>query len=995
MPFPIRQVTSPSTQKSPANVDREAADLRCVRSLREIPKSRFATRACLTAIQPRRPRPFIFSHIEVYKMVESIATELREAGVRPQTICAFILPNSVEAIVYFLALQWIGAIAVPIGPSIDGAILTTVLNEVSALTVVTPFVDEDERVDDQQYQMVHEVCLEFDIVHWMIARSTNKGVYLDMCGRRASEHPAWAGGAADFKFDPADTSYFLPSPHNMHQLMVPTSHGRAAEAISEFASCYDLTEQLSSLLILPLHNIHGLMSALVSMSSGGNTVITDTNTLDSEAIIKHVSSLHINWFVSDPNTLISLVDKMLSGNQSSAKSLEAISFIRCVDGTLGGGTLEKLQQIIGAPVLQSYGTIETCGFVSTNKREDKELGTCGKPIGAVEVVIFDSDFKSLAATSAEGWVAVRGGHVQVSNDTDSSVENEALVEHGGLTYFLTGDEGFVNEEGYLTITNLRSSSSASLGEQLQERIEERERELARKLEKAEQQRERMEIEAREMQQEAEREAERLREAEAILTAENDAQKSLSEESVTENEEQSSSTSTSEESDGSEEVKEASGEDVGSSMAEAFSTSEKVESEAQHTTEEFRVNMSDDDWIRSDLDNEESTSVATSLGGSTTDAKTSGRSRSQFTRESETTGLSKATTRSKTTNTGTKHGESESSLAVSVRHGISTTDGSSTSSVEESTHHTADTAGESVLESSGSSVAISTTSSFVKDSDGTSQLSTSVTEDRTSAATSRLNEKDLQLLQTIMDRLETIEENQKRLEEDIEKAHRSEMDKLRDLIEQVHVSRQAEVESAAASAAVAAAAATAPAKPDVEIEGLKKAVESAVASAESSSRDTAAAAKAAKEAATAAKAAATAHMDFIKKGSEKESMNENAVEKKMLISLEEVEEAIRVHPSIQKARAFGRPDMRFGAEVFCVVSLKVGARVSEAWLKLHAQSVLPAPYVPKVFFYKEDLEEDEDREKLASDSSMKRVSDVSGFSSKKMIKSPAWSPQAIS
>jgi acyl-CoA synthetase (AMP-forming)/AMP-acid ligase II len=86
-------------------------------TLRELPKSLYATKLAVTTYPSTRgARKAVFNHIEVFKNVETVANRLRESGVRPGTVCASALPNSYEAVVYFFALQWIGAIAAPSRP---------------------------------------------------------------------------------------------------------------------------------------------------------------------------------------------------------------------------------------------------------------------------------------------------------------------------------------------------------------------------------------------------------------------------------------------------------------------------------------------------------------------------------------------------------------------------------------------------------------------------------------------------------------------------------------------------------------------------------------------------------------------------------------------------------------------------------------------------------------------------------------------------------------
>ena len=114
-------------------------------------------------------------------------------------------------------------------------------------------------------------------------------------------------------------------------------------------------------------------------------------------------------------------------------------------------------------------------------------------------------------------------------------------------------------------------------------------------------------------------------------------------------------------------------------------------------------------------------------------------------------------------------------------------------------------------------------------------------------------------------------------------------------------------------------------------------------------------------------------------------------KTSVVLLNEVENAIQSHPSIDIARAFRRPDRKHGWDVYCVVRLKDGARISEPWLKLHAQSMLPVTYVPKRFYLKEDLAEDEDSIALSSKRDLEHISSASGYTRERYVKPPAWVP----
>lgn len=87
-------------------------------------------------------------------------------------------------------------------------------------------------------------------------------------------------------------------------------------------------------------------------------------------------------------------------------------------------------------------------------------------------------------------------------------------------------------------------------------------------------------------------------------------------------------------------------------------------------------------------------------------------------------------------------------------------------------------------------------------------------------------------------------------------------------------------------------------------------------------------------------------------------------KKVSVNLDEVERAINTSAYVSVCRAFGRPDAKYGNEVYCAVVPKKNVRVSEPMLQIHAQKYLPTPMVPRRFFFLEDLPSGITRKALA-------------------------------
>lgn len=88
-------------------------------------------------------------------------------------------------------------------------------------------------------------------------------------------------------------------------------------------------------------------------------------------------------------------------------------------------------------------------------------------------------------------------------------------------------------------------------------------------------------------------------------------------------------------------------------------------------------------------------------------------------------------------------------------------------------------------------------------------------------------------------------------------------------------------------------------------------------------------------------------------------------KRVSVNLDDVERVINSSDLVEVCRAFGRPDNKYGNEVYCAVVPKRGVRVSEPMITNYAQQYLPTAMVPKRFFFLEHLPSGITRKALAA------------------------------
>ncbi len=121
-------------------------------------------------------------------------------------------------------------------------------------------------------------------------------------------------------------------------------------------------------------------------------------------------------------------------------------------GAALGRELVEFFWSIGVPVYQGYGLTETSPAVSSNIPGQNKPGTVGRPIRNVEVRIAE-----------DGEILVRGPCV-MQGYYRAPEETRAVITEDG--WFHTGDVGYLDEDGYLVITDRKKELLKTSGGKL-------------------------------------------------------------------------------------------------------------------------------------------------------------------------------------------------------------------------------------------------------------------------------------------------------------------------------------------------------------------------------------------------------------------------------------------------------------------------------------------------------------------------------------------------
>jgi acyl-CoA synthetase (AMP-forming)/AMP-acid ligase II len=214
-------------------------------------------------------------------------------------------------------------------------------------------------------------------------------------------------------------------------------------SVTSIVDTYDLGPEDASLLVMPLFHVHGLIGVCLSTLHSGGTLVIEPR-FSAGRFWRDALEHSVTWYSAVPTIHQVLVQRA----DGDGAPRGALRFIRSCSAPLAPATMRVLEDRFETPVLQAYGMTEAAHQVASNPLPPlgRLPGTVGLATGG-EVAVLDESGDPLAA-GVPGEVAIRGPNVMGGYHRNPDA-NKAAFANG---WFRTGDQGFVDGRGYLTLT---------------------------------------------------------------------------------------------------------------------------------------------------------------------------------------------------------------------------------------------------------------------------------------------------------------------------------------------------------------------------------------------------------------------------------------------------------------------------------------------------------------------------------------------------------------
>ncbi len=390
--------------------------------------------AAAVAIAAPDRQPMTFGALR--RQVVDTVRALNRLGLGRNDPVAIVLPNGPEMATAFLGVAS-GCTSAPLNPAYRAEEFEFYLSDLAAKALIVEAGSESPAIEVARALGVEIVTLVPDAA--------------GPAGRFALRGPNGADVAADDGDDPRfaepdDVALVLhTSGTTSRPKQVPLSHRNVVASARHIGQTLNLGPSDRCLNIMPLFHIHGLIAATLSSLAAGGSVFC-TPGFNALRFFAWLDESRATWYTAVPTMHQAILTR--ADRNRDVIERNRLRFIRSSSASLPPQVMAQLEATFGAPVIESYGMTEAAHQMASNPLPPRarKPGSVGVAAGP-EVGIMDAAGELLAAGEI-GEVVIRGRNVTRGYANNEAANAEAFTNG----WFRTGDQGRMDDEGYLYIT---------------------------------------------------------------------------------------------------------------------------------------------------------------------------------------------------------------------------------------------------------------------------------------------------------------------------------------------------------------------------------------------------------------------------------------------------------------------------------------------------------------------------------------------------------------
>ena len=365
---------------------------------------------------------------DLRRQVEALAGQLAAAGVKRGDRVGIALPNGVPIVIAFLAAAQAGT-AAPLNPAYKEDEFRFYLEDTNARVLILP-PEGAEEARRAAGDTVRVLSIDMD---------ASGNVHLAGIPGRTPVTPPSIDDVALILHTSGSTG---------RPKRVPLKHANLSISAQNVARHYALTSADVSMCVMPLFHVHGLVaSTLATLSTGGTLVVPGK--FNPLSFWRTARDTGMTWYSAVPTIHQLLLARAGEPGSRRPDGAAKLRFIRSCSAALPPPVMHALEQAFGAPVLEAYGMTEAAHQMASNPLPpaERKPGSVGRG-ASVEIGIMD-DVGNLMKPGERGEVVIKGPNVITGYENNPDANAKSFTNG----WFRTGDQGFLDANGYLTLVS--------------------------------------------------------------------------------------------------------------------------------------------------------------------------------------------------------------------------------------------------------------------------------------------------------------------------------------------------------------------------------------------------------------------------------------------------------------------------------------------------------------------------------------------------------------
>ena len=363
--------------------------------------------------------------------VMNVAGTLNQMGIGRNDRVAIVLPNGPEMVAAFLAIAMV-ATSAPLNPDYHANEFEFYLSDLNAKALLTQSGLGSQAIVIARAQGI-------PVIEISPVLESEAGIF--KINGEVPSHPVERGLA-----EAGDVALVLhTSGTTSRPKIVPLTQTNILTSARNIQSTLGIVQSDLCLNIMPLFHIHGLLGATLSSLIAGSGIVC-TPGFNGSKFFGWLEEFRPTWYTAVPTIHQAILDARSEHHESIARC--PLRFIRSCSSPLPPSVMAELENVFKVPVIESYGMTEAAHQMTSNPMppRGRKAGSVGIAAGP-EVAIMDEE-GNLLPSCETGEIVIRGANVTPGYENNPDA-NKAAFTNG---WFRTGDQGLLDNDGYLYIS---------------------------------------------------------------------------------------------------------------------------------------------------------------------------------------------------------------------------------------------------------------------------------------------------------------------------------------------------------------------------------------------------------------------------------------------------------------------------------------------------------------------------------------------------------------